>query len=240
MKRILLFDIDGTIAESSKSVGPEMKTAIRKKVDEGWDVGIVGGGKLDKALSQLGDLEMNHYFTECGCVYHRGCKLIHIRSIREHALYTKINVLIKKALYYLSQVDYTLTGNFVDLRSGIIYISLIGMTATHEERAVFIELDRTRNYRKELIATLKETAQEIGILDDVVISEGGMVGIGLYPKEFDKVQVVDCIRDEYDEIHYFGDKYDTDGNDYHLLNHELVIGHRVDSVEDTLRELEKL
>ena len=240
MKRILLFDIDGTIAESSKSVGPEMKTAIRKKVDEGWDVGIVGGGKLDKALSQLGDLEMNHYFTECGCVYHRGCKLIHIRSIREHALYTKINVLIKKALYYLSQVDYTLTGNFVDLRSGIIYISLIGMTATHEERAVFIELDRSRNYRKELIATLKETAQEIGILDDVVISEGGMVGIGLYPKEFDKVQVVDCIRDEYDEIHYFGDKYDTDGNDYHLLNHELVIGHRVDSVEDTLRELEKL
>jgi hypothetical protein len=82
----------------------------------------------------------------------------------------------------LSQVDYTLTGNFVDLRSGIIYISLIGMTATHEERAVFIELDRQHNYRKELIATLKATAQEIGILDDVVISEGGMVGIGLYPK----------------------------------------------------------
>ena len=78
--------------------------------------------------------------------------------------------------------SYTLTGNFVDLRSGIIYISLIGMTATHEERSVFIELDRLRNYRKELIATLKETAREIGILDDVVISEGGMVGIGLYPK----------------------------------------------------------
>ena len=75
----------------------------------------------------------------------------------------------------------------MDLRSGIIYISLIGMTATHEERAVFIELDRSRNYRKELIETLKETALEIGILDDVVISEGGMVGIGLYPKEFDKV-----------------------------------------------------
>lgn len=80
MKRILLFDIDGTIAESSKSVEPEMKTAIRKKVAEGWDVGIVGGGKLDKALSQLRDLEMNHYFTECGCVYHRGreLELIHI------------------------------------------------------------------------------------------------------------------------------------------------------------------
>ena len=46
------------------------------------------------------------------------------------------------------------------------------MTATHEERAVFIELDRKHNYRKELIATLKATAREIGILDDVVISEG--------------------------------------------------------------------
>lgn len=240
MRRILLFDIDGTIAESSKSVGPEMKMAIRKKVTEGWDVGIVGGGKLDKALSQLGDLEMNHYFTECGCVYHRGpeLELIHFKNIREHALYTKINVLIKKALHYLSQVDYTLTGNFVDLRSGIIYISLIGMTATHEERTVFIELDRQHNYRKELIGILKATAQEIGILDDVVISEGGMVGIGLYPREYDKVQVVECLRDAYNEIHYFGDKYETDGNDYHLLHHESVIGHKVDSVEDTLRELQ--
>jgi len=41
MRRILLFDIDGTITESSKSVGPEMKTSIRKKVAEGWDIGIV-------------------------------------------------------------------------------------------------------------------------------------------------------------------------------------------------------
>lgn len=114
------------------------------------------------------------------------------------------------------------------------------MTATHEERSVFIELDRSRNYRKELIAILKETAQEIGILDDVVISEGGMVGIGLYPNEFDKVQVVEYIQDAYDEIHYFGDKYESDGNDYHLLHHESVIGHKVDCVEDTLQYLEKL
>ena len=242
MRRILLFDIDGTIAESSKSVGPEMKTAIRKKVAEGWDIGIVGGGKLDKALSQLGDLHLHHYFTECGCVYHRGpeLELIHIRNIREHILYTKINVLIKKALHYLSQVDYTLTGNFIDLRSGIIYISLIGMTATHEERTVFIELDRSRNYRNELIAILKATAQEIRILDDVVISEGGMVGIGLYPREYDKVQVVECIRGDYDEIHYFGDKYEMDGNDYHLLHHASVIGHKVDCAEDTLQKLKKL
>ena len=73
-----------------------------------------------------------------------------------------------------------------------------------------------------------------------VLSSGGMVGIGLYPKEFDKVQVVDYIQGSYDEIHYFGDKYETDGNDYHLLHHESVIGHKVDSVEDTLCELEKL
>lgn len=62
-----------------------------------------------------------------------------------------------------------------------------------------------------------------------------MVGIGLYPREYDKVQVVECIRGDYDEIHYFGDKYETDGNDYHLLHHELVIGHKVDSVEDTYK-----
>ena len=35
----------------------------------------------------------------------------------------------------------------------------------------------------------------------------------------------------------FGDKYEEDGNDYHLLNHKDIIPHRVNLLEDTIREL---
>ena len=47
-------------------------------------------------------------------------------------------------------------------------------------------------------------------------------------------------HNEYSEIHYFGDKYLPDGNDHLLLNHEHVIGHKIDSVDQTLELLKKL
>ena len=57
---------------------------------------------------------------------------------------------------------------FVD-ENGIIYISLIGMVATLEERAKFIHLNNVNNYRKNLISQLKEKAIELGIQEDLVI-----------------------------------------------------------------------
>jgi phosphomannomutase len=110
--------------------------------------------------------------------------------------------------------------------------------ATLEERAQFIELNNMHNYRKRLIKLLKNKAWELKIENDIVIAEGGTVGVGIYPKEYDKVQVMDVVgKYGYSEIHYFGDKYEEDGNDYHLLNHKDIIAHRVDSPEDTMREL---
>jgi len=56
-----------------------------------------------------------------------------------------------------------------------------------------------------------------------------------------KVQVIEVIKPfGYEEIHYFGDKYEEDGNDYHLLNHKDIIPHRVNNLEDTMRELNLL
>ncbi len=38
---------------------------------------------------------------------------------------------------------------------------------------------------------------------------------------------------DYSEIHYFGDKYLQDGNDYLLLHHNDIIGHNVDNPNQT-------
>jgi phosphomannomutase len=246
MSKLILFDIDGTIAESSQQVSLEMIAKINEKIEAGYDIGIVGGGTFEKATSQLGPLKIMHYFTECGCVYHTrdtyGSIInVYKKNIRKHCLYPKINILVKEALQFLAKVDYEITGHFIDLRNGIIYISLIGMVATLEERAKFIEINKRQNYRKKLITLLKNKAWELKIENEVVISEGGMVGVGIYPKEYDKVQVMEVIKPfGYEEIHYFGDKYEEDGNDYHLLNHKDIIPHRVNSLEDTIHELDKI
>ena len=250
MNTLLLFDVDGTIAESGQEIDPTIKKLFNNLIQKDFALGIVGGGKLDKVLQQLGNTYIHHYFTECGCVYNKNqstnlgqlkLEQIYVKNIREHELYPQINKLIKKTLLFLSSVDYTLTGHFIDLRNGIIYISLIGLTANNQEREYFLELDKINNYRKQLLDILHNYARELNIFDKISIFEGGTVGIGIYPIEYDKIQVLSVIdKSNIKEIHYFGDKYLENGNDRNLLNHPQVIGHCIDSIDDTIKILEQI
>lgn len=239
-RKLLLFDIDGTLAESGKKIEFCVEN-ILEKLSKKYDIGIVGGGKMEKIAWQLNNNKcIKHFFTECGCVYHLNDNHIYTKNIRDHKIYPKINKLIKESLLFLSQVDYNLTGNFVDLRNGIIYVSLIGMVANDQERKYFIEKNKEKNYRTQLIERLKKLANELEIIDQITICEGGEVGIGIYPVEYDKTQVLEHLKDDYNEIHYFGDKYEKNGNDHNIIHHENVIGHPVNNVQDTIRILTEL
>ena len=249
MKNIFLFDVDGTLTDSGQIISDIMINTLYKLKKNNYEIGIVGGGKLDKVLLQMDNkIYFDHYFTECGSMYHKyidnyslNLKEIYCKDIKNHILYKEINILIKKSLYFLSQVDYTLTGHFIDRRNGIIYISLIGLTATQEEREYFINLDKINNYRKELIIYLKNIAIDLNVDDKIDIVEGGSVGIAIYPSEYDKIQVLDNLsKNEYDKIFYFGDKYEIDGNDYKLLNDNRVIGIKVNNYLDTIREINNI
>ena len=250
MDTLLLFDVDGTIAESGQEINPTIKKLFNNLIQKDFTLGIVGGGKLDKVLLQLGNTYIHHYFTECGCVYHKNqstnldeLKLdqIYVKNIREHELYPEINKLIKKTLSFLSSVDYTLTGHFIDLRNGIIYISLIGLTANNQEREYFLKLDKINNYRKQLLDILHNYAKELNIFDKISIFEGGTVGIAIFPIEYDKSQVLSILdKSNIKEIHYFGDKYLENGNDRNLLNNPQVIGHSIDNITDTIKILEQI
>ena len=108
MKKLLLFDVDGTIAESGKKMNNNISKLLNniKSNEIDIDIGIVCGGKLDKILWQTQDTIFDHYFSECGCVYNKiinsKLQLIYEKNIREHSLYNNINILIKVALKFLS------------------------------------------------------------------------------------------------------------------------------------------
>jgi phosphomannomutase len=80
---------------------------------------------------------------------------------------------------------------------------------------------------------------ELGLHDYLDICLGGSVGVAIYPKKWNKTQVLNWLNMDSSEIHYFGDKYLPNGNDYELLSHKLVTPHPVDSPEQTFIELEK-
>jgi len=245
MKPLLLFDVDGTIAESGQKISVKL-FELFAKLSNYYDLGIVGGGKYEKIMEQIHNSKLFiHIFAECGCVYYKlneqnaAYDLIYEKNIRLHPLYNKINQLIKVALKFLSEVEYTITGHFIDLRNGIIYISLIGMVATNEERKYFMKLDKEQDIRKQLIRLLNKKSIELEIHDKMQILEGGSVGIGIYPIEYGKAQVLESLIG-YNDISYFGDKYTSDGNDYELIVHDKIKGFPVNSVEETTNILEKL
>lgn len=248
-KDIIIFDIDGTLVESSEKISKE-HALLLNQLKKNYEIAICGGGTLEKALIQMDkQIYFDHYFTECGCVYHKNkaknknhLKLVHVytKNLRYHELYIEINELVKCALKFIGNVDYLLSGHFIDLRNGIIYVSCIGMQATLEERELFIEKDKNENIRENLILKLKEKADSLNIKDKISIKIGGSVGIALYPNEYDKKQILKTIHKfDYENIIYFGDKYNQEGNDYHLIHAPDVKGHKVDSIEQTYDILEK-
>ena len=245
--KLLLFDVDGTICESGKKITLEMACKINFLANNGIKIGIVGGGTYEKIIFQLDNLIFPLYiFSECGSVYHlydndtKSYKLINKNDIRQEIEYKKINHLIKICLEFISKVEYTISGHFIDLRNGLIYVSLVGMVGTDEEREEFIKLDKVYLYREQLIHLLKIKANELEIDEYLDICLGGSVGIAIYPKKWNKTQVLNWIDTENIEIHFFGDKYLPNGNDYDLLTHKLVIPHKVDSPFDTLLELDNI
>lgn len=195
MKKLILFDVDGTITESGDLIKDQIVSTINNLKNNGYEIGIVGGGKIDKILYQLNNkIIFDHYLSECGCVYHKfsdslELQQVYFKNIREHILYQKINTLIKLCLQFLATVDYTLSGHFIDLRNGIIYVSLIGLSANQEERHYFMELDKKNNYRKHLLEILNTQLIEMECNGKIDVVEGGSVGIAIYPSEFDIIKL---------------------------------------------------
>ena len=238
MRKLFLFDVDGTLVESSQKISKE-HARILNALQKHHDIGVVGGGNLPKILQQMdGLVRFDHYFTECGSVYHDSdMNEVHRFKIRDHPRYPQINVLIKTALGFLSNVDYTITGHFIDLRDGLVYISLVGMNATHDEREAYKCINVDDHIRLKLLDLLKEKSNKLGVSDKLDINIGGSVGIAIYPSECDKIQVLDTVSTQYEEIFYFGDKYQEGGNDHRLIKRLGENGICVDDIEDTYKKI---
>lgn len=222
---LYLFDMDNTLTQSGEVVGHEIMTSLRMLREKGHELGIVGGGAHKKIREQLGDCyEMFcHLFSECGCVYHRNGIFQESKNLRNNHPRARmlIDVLIKKALEILAVAPYSLGGHMVDIRTGIVYISCVGMTATNAERRYFLE--HHISYRDHLLNQLRARLSEIDCKDEIEIRKGGSVGIALFPKGWDKSQVINMLLlDRYQEIWYFGDSTGPDGNDESLLNHPSI------------------
>lgn len=244
---LILFDVDGTLTESGKKISDDMTLMLLNLKNETKCIyGIVGGGDIKKITYQLDkciDL-FDYIFSECGAIiyenYMGNFRCIHKKEMldnlnNEQAIELKeLSNLFKEIII---ENNITTEGDNIDIRSGLVYFSIPGMKADDIIRNKFFEYNEKNNFIKSTLSKLKNKSKNF------VIVKGGNAGFSVSLPNWDKAQVMDIIpmilKNEQD-IYFFGDKCEIDGNDYPLYSHKKIKGYSVKNYFDTIYQLDNL
>lgn len=241
MKRLVLFDVDGTLSESRKQIKPDMVQAIKSlKQITNLDIGIVGGSNLTKQKEQLGD-SLNLFkwiFSENGLVAFKDGVLFHEKSIVDKLGEELLQSFINFNLHYISELKIPKKrGTFIEFRTGMINLCPVGRNCSYAERLEFYQYDKKYQIREKYVEVLQKKFSHTNLK----FSIGGQISIDVFPIGWDKTYCLQHISQEkYNTIYFFGDKTEKNGNDYEIYNHPSTIGYKVSSPKDTLKFLQNL
>ncbi|XVF73241.1 hypothetical protein PTKIN_Ptkin12aG0185600 [Pterospermum kingtungense] len=232
---IALFDLDGTLTAPRKAITPkvlEFMKDLRKVVT----IGIVGGSDLSKISEQLAINDYDYVFSENGLVAHKEGKLIGIQSLKSFLGEETLKEFENFTMNYIADLDIPVKrGKFVELRNGMINVSPIGRNCSQEERDEFEKYDKVHNIRPKMISVLQEKFAHLNL----TFAIGGQISFDVFPQGWDKTY---CLRylEDFQEIHFFGDKTYKGGNDHEIYESERTVGHTVTSPDDTVEQCKAL
>lgn len=241
MTKLFLFDVDGTLAESTMTINSDIVKVLEKMRKEDYILGIVGGGNYKKILSQITDDHLHlfkYIFSENGLVSFEDGKCIHNNNLKNIYSEKEINDIVNIVLKYEIDLDLPYKrGSFMIMRNGMWYYTPIGSDCSYEERLNFIEYNKTNNILRNVVKELKPLLEPFNL--DVLL--GGSIGVGIHPKGWDKSYTLQFLDfDKYDEVYFFGDRCTPDGNDYPLYSCDKIKGYSVDNPKDTYDYLIKI
>lgn len=125
----------------------------------------------------------------------------------------------------------------------MINISPVGRNASQAERATYEAFDKKNNIRTTFVSALKEKFPDFGL----TYSIGGQISFDVFPTGWDKTYCLRHVEEEekrsgtkFETIHFFGDKAYQGGNDWEIYEDKRTVGHKVESPEDTMKQLKEL
>eukprot|EP00956_Cyclotella_meneghiniana_P004311 scaffold5294_cov72-Cyclotella_meneghiniana.AAC.18 len=239
-KILALFDVDGTLTIPRGEITPAMLTFM-KSLSTKITVGIVGGSDLPKQEEQLGSgvVDLFPYnFSQNGLVAYKDGELMEMQTISKFLGEDNLKRIVNWVMKYLAEVDIPVKrGTFIEFRSGMLNISPIGRNCSREERNDYEKVDLERNIRKNMVEAMKKEFADLNL----TYSIGGQISFDVFPTGWDKTYCLKFLKEEdFDEIHFFGDKTFEGGNDYEIFTSDRTIGHTVTSPEDTMEQCTKL
>lgn len=234
-KRVLLFDVDGTLTLPRQKIEKPMKEKLLE-LKKDYTIAIVGGGSKTHIQEQLDDVydSFDFIFSENGLVSWENGKVINEVQIKEVLGDTALRELIDFSLLYMADMDLPFKrGTFFELRTALINIAPMGRNCTYEERLRFNDFDAEHNVLKKFRDALDEKFSK---KFNLVFSLGSSISIDCFIEGWRKPYCLKFLKER--EIVFFGDKTIPGGNDYEIsLDPRIKKSFTVLGPEDTLRYL---
>jgi phosphomannomutase len=141
-------------------------------------------------------------------------------------------------LHYIADLDLPLKrGTFMELRTGLINVSPIGRNCSQEERMEYEKFDIANDVRKKFVAALEKEFADYKMR----FSIGGQISFDVFPVGWDKTYCLQHVaKENFTEIHFFGDKTKEGQNDFEIYHDSRTVGHAVNSPDDTIRIIKEL
>lgn len=217
MKKLIVFDLDGTLAESKSSLDAEMATLLHKLMGI-VKVAVISGGDWPQFEKQLlsnlpkgKSLKNLSLLPTCGTKFYKydgEWNKIYSEDFTDDEK-SKITVSLKKAVTELGFNVEKVWGSPIEDRGSQITFSALGQQAPIEEKKKW---DPDFHKRKKIKAILDKS------IPDFSISLGGTTSVDVTKPGIDKAYGIHKLRDildiSIDEMIFIGDALFSGGNDY--------------------------
>ena len=251
--KLILFDLDGTLAEATKKIKSDMKEKLIKLKESKYHLGIVSGGTFEKIKYQVDDDSLFKYiFSENGMIGYDNNQKIFEKTL-DNEFSNEILELVYKIINITLIDVFCKVENFIhkstniqindipkiEKRTSMLYLVPSGVGGSDIVRSSFMEIDSNEKIREEIIRRLEIPLNNLGFS----IKIGGNVGLAVCPLGWDKSYILknDILDIKlYQKVYFYGDKCHPSGNDYPIFSFEGIEGYQVNSPENTLQLLNKL
>tara|TARA_B100000424_G_scaffold263671_1_gene251205 strand:- start:28 stop:813 length:786 start_codon:yes stop_codon:yes gene_type:complete len=228
MKKIVLFDMDGTLTPARKKMEWQMVDALADLQQAGAEIGIVTGSDLDYVRQQC-DIIFDISPVDCFAIHYLPCngtKYYRMNSGRFETVYEnnmraeleeddwrRMMQLLTSLQSSVTRVhrNIPMTGNFISYRGSTVNWCPIGRNANDADREEWCLWDSRHNIRQNWL-TLARQGLDNSDLEHVVIKLGGDTSFDIYPEGWDKTFAFKQFKD-YDDIYFVGDRCGPYGND---------------------------
>ena len=217
MKKVILFDLDGTLAKSKSAIDKEMATLF-KALLKVTQVAIISGGDWPQFEKQvINQLPKDTHFKNlsilptCGTKYYqyknKWDKLYEEKfsDAERREILSKLKIAIKNSDLEIKKT----WGNQIEDRGSQITFSALGQEAPFEEKKRW-DIDFAK--RKKIVEPLQKSLKEFSI------GMGGTTSIDITKPGIDKaygiIKLKEILKVDIDEMLFIGDALFEGGNDY--------------------------